>query len=174
MEGKPHLAKKYASLGAELKSKAAELTTARKDHSQNQVVLDGLSHRLKEIEDGALTDPQAHIEHRASPVPASPVSAAVEMWAALSIALMFFAVAALLVWAPQAVIPGIVVLIIVFGLVESVLRRTFAASAGNVAVLLALIALVVLGIAFWQIALAGLLAAVGVILLLQRIRELRG
>jgi hypothetical protein len=174
MEGKPHLAKKHAALGAELKTKAAELTAARKDLSQNQVLVDGLSHRLEEIESGAPTDPQTHIQHRASPVPASPVSAAVEMWAALSIALMFFAVAALLVWEPRALIPGIVVLVIVFGLVESVLRRTFAISAGNVAVLLALVSLVVLAVAFWQIALAGVLAAVGVILLLQRLRELRG
>jgi len=174
MEGKPHLAKKHAALGVELRAKASDLTTVRKDLSQNRVVLDGLSQRLKEIESGAPTDPQAHIQQRASPVPASPVSGAVEMWAALSIALMFFGVAALLIWVPQAVLPGIVVLVIAFGLVESVLRRTFAASLGNVALLLALVTLVYLGIAFWQIALAGLFVAVGVILVRQRLRELRG
>jgi hypothetical protein len=173
MEGKPHLAKKHAALGAELRSKASDLTAVRKDLSQNRVVLDGLSQRLKEIESGAPTDPQAHIQQRASPVPAEAVSRAVEMWAALSIALMFFAVAALLIWAPQAVLPGIVVLVIAFGLVESVLRRTFAISLGNVAMLLALISLVVLGLAYWQIALAGLFVVVGVILVLQRLRELR-
>jgi len=174
MEGKPHLAKKHSALGQEIRTKGGELTSARKDHSQNQVVLDGLTQRLKEIQSGAPTDPQAHIQHRASPVPASPVSGAVEMWAALSIALMFFGVAALLIWAPAFVLPGLVVLIISFGLVESVLRRTFAISLGNVALLLALVSLVVLVFAFWQIALAGLLVAVGVILLFQRIRELRG
>jgi hypothetical protein len=173
MEGKPHLAKRHAALGAELRSKASELTSVRKDLSQNRVLLDGLSQRLKEIESGSPTDPQAHILNRAAPVPASPVSSAVEMWAALSIALMFFGVAALLIWEPSAVLPGIVVLVIAFSLVESVLRRTFAASIGNVAILLALVTLVVLGVAFWQIALAGLLVAVGVILILQRLRELR-
>ena len=80
----------------------------------------------------------------------------------------------MLIWVPQAVLPGIVVLVIAFGLVESVLRRTFAASLGNVALLLALVTLVYLGIAFWQIALAGLFVAVGVILVRQRLRELRG
>jgi hypothetical protein len=174
MEGKPHLAKKHAALGDEIRSKAAELTGLRKDFSQDEVVLDGLRLRLKEIQSGTPTDPQAHIQHRASPVAASAVSGAVEMWAAISIALMFFAVAALLVWAPGFVVPGIVVLIIAFGLVESVLRRTFAASVGNVAILLALVSLVVLAFAYWRIALAGSLAAVGVILILQRIRELRG
>jgi hypothetical protein len=174
MEGKPHLAKKHAALGGEIRSKAAELTNLRKDFSQTEVVLDGLRLRLKEIQSGAPTDPQAHIQHRASPVPASAVSGAVEMWAAISIALMFFAVAALLIWAPEFVLPGIVVLIIAFGLVESLLRRTFAAALGNVALLLALVSLLVLGFAYWQIALAGLLAAIGVILIVQRIRELRG
>jgi hypothetical protein len=174
MEGKPHLAKKHAALGVELRAKAGELTMVRKDLSQNRVVLDGLLQRLQEIESGAPTDPQAHIQQRASPVPASPVSRAVEMWAALSIALLFFGVAALLVWAPQAILPGIIILVIAFALVESVLRRTFAASLGNVGLLLALVTLIYLGIAFWQIALAGLFVAVGVILILQRLRELRG
>jgi hypothetical protein len=174
MEGKPHLAKKHSALGVEIKAKAAELTSVRKDYSQNQVVLDGLNLRLKEIQRDAPTDPQAHIQHRASPVPASAVSGAVEMWAAISIALMFFAVAALLIWAPSFVLPGIVVLIIAFGLVESMLRRTFAASVGNVAILLALVSLIVLGFAYWQVALAGLLAFIGVVLIGQRIRELRG
>jgi hypothetical protein len=173
MEGKPHLAKRHAALGAELRSKASDLTTVRKDLSQNRVVLDGLSQRLKEIESGSPTDPQAHIQHRAEPVPASPVSNAVEMWAALSIALMFFGVAALLIWVPRAVLPGIVVLVIAFSLVESVLRRTFGASIGNVAIVLALVTLLVVGVAYWQVALAGLLVAVGVILLFQRLRELR-
>ena len=173
MEGKPHLAKKHAVLGAELRSKANELTAVRKELSQNRVVLDGLSQRLKEIESGSPTDPQAHIHQRASPVPASAVSRAVEMWAALSIALMFFGVAALLIWSPQAILPGIVVLVVAFGLVESLLRRTFAASVGNVALLLALVTLIYLGIAFWQIALAGLFVVVGAILILQRLRELR-
>jgi hypothetical protein len=174
MEGKPHLAKKHAALGATLRSKAGELTGLRKDHSQNRIVLDGLSHRLTEITAGSPTDPQAHIEHRAEPVPPSPVSRAVEMWAAISIALMFFAVAALLIWAPEAILPGIAALVITFGLVESVLRRTFAVSVGNVAVLLALVSLLVLGFAYWQIALAGLFAAVGVFVILQRLQELRG
>jgi len=83
-------------------------------------------------------------------------------------------VAALLIWSPQAILPGIVVLVIAFGLVESVMRRTFAVSLGNVAIFLALATIVVLGIAYWQIALAALLAGVGVILLLQRLQELRG
>ncbi|HMK08846.1 MAG TPA: hypothetical protein VK449_07450, partial [Anaerolineales bacterium] len=173
MEGKPHLAKKHAALGLEIRAKAAELTTIRKDFSQNQVVLDGLSLRLKEIQSEAPTDPQAHIQHRAYPVPASPVSSAVEMWAAISIALMFFAIAALLVFAPREVLPGIVLLIIAFGLVESVLRRTFASSLGNVGILLALTSVLVLAFAYWQIALAALLVAVGFILIVQRIRELR-
>ena len=174
MEGKPHLAKKHAALGVDLNAKANELTLVRKDLSQNRVVLDALRQRLKEIEAGAPGDPQAHIQHRASPVPASAVSRTVEMWAALSIALMFFGVAALLVWAPRAVLPGIVVLVIVFGLVESVMRRTFAVSLGNVAIFLAMVTLVVLGIAYWQVALAALLVGVGIILLLQRVQELRG
>ena len=174
MDGKPHLAKKHAALGVELNAKASELTSVRKELSQNRVVLDGLSQRLQEIKAGVPTDPQAHIQHRASPVPASAVSRAVEMWAALSIALMFFGVAALLVWAPRAVLPGILVLVIAFGLVESVMRRTFALSLGNVAIFLALVTLVVLGVAYWQVALAALLVAVGIILLLQRVQELRG
>jgi hypothetical protein len=71
-------------------------------------------------------------------------------------------------------LPGIAALVITFGLVESVLRRTFAVSVGNVAVLLALVSLLVLGFAYWQIALAGLFAAVGVFVILQRLQELRG
>jgi hypothetical protein len=72
------------------------------------------------------------------------------------------------------VLPGIALLVIGFGLVESVMRRTFAVSLGNVAIFLALVTLVVLGVAFWQVALAAFLGGVGIILLLQRLQELRG
>jgi hypothetical protein len=83
------------------------------DLSQNRVVLDGLLLRLQEIE-RAPRSPGAY-SATSLPVPASPVSRAVEMWAALSIALLFFGVAALLVWAPQASCRH-VILVIAFGL----------------------------------------------------------
>ena len=174
MEGKPHLAKRHATLGAEIRAKSGDLSSKRKEHSQNSVMLDSLDYRLEEIDRGLVTDPQAHIQHRASPVPASAVSRAVETWAAISMSLLFFGVAALLIFRPQAVLIGVVILAIVFGLVESVLRKTFAASIGSVTVLLAVASILILGINFWQIALAALFAAVGWILIWQKIQELRG
>ncbi len=174
MEGKPHLAKRHAALGTEIRAKSGELSSLRRDYTQNSVVLDSLSHRLEEINRGVVTDPQAHIQHRATPVPASAVSRAVETWAAISMSLLFFGVALLLVFEPQAVLAGVVILAIAFGLVESVLRKTFAASMGTVTAFLALVSVLLLIVTFWQIALAALFAAVGSILIWQKIQELRG
>jgi hypothetical protein len=174
MDSKPHLAKRHEALGKEIRTKGKELSEVRKELAQSRIVLDGMRQRLEEIRRSAPTDPQAHIRHRAHPIVPTPASAALEAWASFSIALLFFGVAALLVFAPGAVLPGIVLLVIGFGLVESALRRTFAVNLGNLTALLALLSLVLVAIAYWQIALAALFAAIGAVLVWQKVQELRG
>jgi hypothetical protein len=87
--------------------------------------------------------------------------------------LLLIGLAVLIVAAPRNVWAAITVLVIAFVVGESVLRGTFVRTVNRLAVILALVAVVVLLLHFWKLALFALLIALAVFLLYQRLRELR-
>jgi hypothetical protein len=174
MDGNPHLAKRYAALAAEVKTDSESLATLRRQFDQDSLVLDAYRERLTAIAEGVRDDPQAHIRHIVKPVDTAPVSRALETWASLSVGILLFGLAALLWLSPQNFFMGLAALLVVFFLVEALLRRTFAASIGNLSVALALITLGVLAVTFWKVAAIVVLCLLGANLIWQRVRELRG
>jgi MFS superfamily sulfate permease-like transporter len=82
-------------------------------------------------------------------------------------------VVALIEFAPENAWAGVVVLLIVLVLGESVLRATFVRTVNRVAVILALVATVILLLHFFKSVLVGGLIALAVFLVLQRVREFR-
>lgn len=175
MEGNPHLAKPYHELEKRVHELAASITGLRREQAETLALLDGLSDRMETLEGGERDDPQAHIQHLAAPVPPATarVSRAVETWAAVSISLLLLGIAVLLLTSQSPPWIGIGVLVIVFVLVEALLRRKYEATVGTVTAVLALISAVVLVVEFWKIAVAGLLIGVAVFLLGQKLREMR-
>jgi hypothetical protein len=174
MEGNPHLAKRYAVLAAEVKADSESLATLRRQFDQDKLILDAYRQRLAAIAEGVKDDPQAHIRHMARPVGSAPVSQALETWASLSVGILLFGLAALLWFLPQRFLIGLAALLVLFYLAESILRRKFAASIGNLSVALALTTLGVLAVTFWKIATIVVLCLLGANLIWQRVRELRG
>ena len=100
-------------------------------------------------------------------------SRAAEIWAAVSLSLLLLGLVALILFAPEDAWAGVIVLLIVLVLGESILRATFVQTVNRVAVILALVASVILLLHFWKPALIGALAALAVFLIAQRVRELR-
>jgi hypothetical protein len=175
MLGSPHLAAQSARLEAQVAEQAAMLTALRKERSENEDVLEGLTRRLERRSQGRADHPRAHIRNAAEPVAVSTMrfNRAAELWAALSISLLLIGLAVLILAAPGYVWGDLVVLLIAFVVGESILRGTFARTINRVAVILALIAVGVLFATHWKLALVALLIALATFLLLQRVREVR-
>jgi hypothetical protein len=131
---------------------------------------------LERLRAGDKDNPRAHIRHLAAPVSTGQMrfNRLIEAWAAVSISLLLLGFVALIVFAPHYLLLGAVVLIIGFILLESVFRGTFSSTVGSLAVWLALLATIVLVLNFWLQIVVGSLIAGGVVLLWQKVRELRG
>jgi predicted RNase H-like nuclease (RuvC/YqgF family) len=176
MEGNPHLAAQHRRLAAEVTRLAAEVKRLRRERSENEAVVEGLSRRLERLRAGRRDDPRAHIREAAEPVPVSEVRfrRVAELWAAFSLSLLLIGVVALMELAPEDAWAGVIVFLIVLVLGESILRATFVRTVNRVAVILALAASVILVLHFWKHVLIGGLLALAVFLILQRVQELRG
>ena len=175
MEGNPHLAAQHRKLEAEVRQLAAKVKALRREHSENEAVLEGLTRRLERMRAGRCDDPRAHIREAAEPVPPAQMrfSRVAELWAAFSLSLLLLGVVALILFAPEDAWAGAIVLLIALVLGESILRGTFIRTVNRVAVVLALAASVILILHFWKQVLVVGLGALAVFLILQRLRELR-
>ncbi|MGI8804992.1 MAG: hypothetical protein ACR2IN_04780 [Thermoleophilaceae bacterium] len=175
MEGNPHLARQHERLAEQVAKLAEEVKALRRERSENEAVLESMTRRLERHRAGRREHPRAHIRHAAEPVPPAQMrfSRAAELFAALSLSLLLLGVAALVIFAPDRALAGVVVLLIALVVGESILRATFVRTVNRVAVILALVAAVILLFHFWKPVLLAGLVGLAVFLLAQRIRELR-
>jgi hypothetical protein len=123
--------------------------------------------------------PDAHLRH-----PHLPYAAAADLrsrflrvWAAVSTPVLVLGLGGLLVRPSIPVLTGFLTFLVVFGVVEAIGRRrvlAFATVLGALVLWVAAVAgLIVALLSSWHLVLAGLLAAAGLALLVQNVRELR-
>jgi len=177
MEGNPHLAKQYVALEKALAVLAGEVKGLRRKHAENMALLQGLTQRLERMRAGERDDPHAHIHHLAAPVKTTQrlhFDRAAETWAAISLSLLLFATAALIFFAPKYLWAGLAIIIILFAVTDSILRGAFIQTVSRITLLLAMIAALILLFHFWKWMLVVVLLAIGIFLMLQRLRELTG
>ena len=176
MEGNPHLAKQHLAMQRRMIAIGEEVRGLRREYSENFALLEGLSARLDRQHRGVRDDPRAHIRHMAvaSSSTRQRFDRLGEAWAAVSLSLLLFAIVGLLLLAPRYLGAGLVIITILFVVMESILRRAFIQTVSEVTALLAIIACFILIGHFWHGILMGVLLAVAVFLLLQRVRELSG
>jgi hypothetical protein len=175
MEGNPHLAAQHEKLERQVAELAAKVKALRRERSENEGVLEGVTRRLERLRAGRREDPRAHIRNAAEPVPPAQLrfGRAAEIWASVSFSLLLLGVVALILFAPEDAWAGVVVLLIALVVGESILRATFVRTVNRVAVILALVATVILVLHFWKEVLVGGLIGLAAFLILQRVRELR-
>ncbi len=177
MEGNPHLAKQHASLEKAVNSLADEVKGLRRERSENAALLQGLILRLERLKAGGRDDPRAHIHRLVEPVPPTRgfrFDRAAEMWAAISLSLMLFAIAALIFFPPHFIWAGLAIIFILFVVAESILRGAFIQTVAQITLILAMLATLILLIHFWKWALVAALVGMGISLMVQRLRELTG
>jgi hypothetical protein len=176
MEGNPHLAKQYNVLEKEITVLAGSVRELRREHVSNSAMLEGLAERLERQEQGLHDGPHAHIRHLAVPVKMTRVrfGHAAETWAAISLSLLLFGIVALIFLAPQYLWAGLGIITLLFVVLESILRGAFVQTVTRITTLLAMVAGVILIFHFWFWIIIGILMAIAVFLLFQRLRELAG
>jgi hypothetical protein len=174
MEGNPHLAKQYQALEKKMVALVEEVKGLRREYSENAALLQGLTDRLKRHRQGVKDDPQAHIRHMAVPVKTTLMrfDRIGETWAAISLSLLLFGIVALILFGQNYVGAGLVIIVLLFIVLESILRGAFIQTVAQITALLALICAVILFFHFWFWILIAALLAAATFLLLQRLREL--
>jgi hypothetical protein len=177
MEGNPHLARQYAALEKEINGLSNEVRTLRREQFENTALLQGLNRRLERLKTGQQDNPHAHIRNLATPDAQTQVlrfDRAAETWAAVSLSLLLFAIAALIFFAPQYIWAGLLIIFILFVVAESILRGAFIQTIGRTTLVLAMAATVILFLHFWKWIIVAALVAMGISLMYQRLRELTG
>ncbi len=177
MEGNPHLAKQYASLEKEINSLSVEVRTLRREYWENTALLQGLNRRLDRMKTGGQDDPRTHIHHLAVPDDPAQVlrfDRAAETWAAISLSLLLFVIAALIFFPPRFIWAGLAIILILFVVAEAFLRGAFIQTVGRLTLILAMITALILFLHFWKWIIAAALVGMGISLMYQRLRELTG
>jgi hypothetical protein len=175
MEGNPHLKARHRVLSADIARLSQELSALRKEHSENEAMLGALRSKLARLETGWKVDPRAHIRKLARPVPRREMrfNRTAEAWGAFSLSLASLAMVGLLVFKRDQVWIGILVLVGALLLIESILRGHYARTMSNVAGFLAVLASVLLLIHFWLWVIVTGLTGLAILLVAQKLRELR-
>jgi hypothetical protein len=177
MECKPHLAKQHDMYEKEMNSLAGEVRALRREYSENQIIYQGLTHELTDLRAGEKGDPRDHIRHMAVPDDPTRVlrfTRAAETWAAISMSLLLFIIAGLIVFSPRYGWVGLILILILFLVTESILRGAFIPTVARITLLLAMVGAVILILHFWKWIIVGALLAMAISLMFQRLRELTG
>jgi hypothetical protein len=175
MQGSPHLAKQYDALGKSVNEQANKVNALRKEYSENEAVRESLQRRIELRKAGIKDPPRAHIRKLAVPVSTAKMrfNRLAEFWAAISLSLLIVGIIALLFFGVPYLWASITILVIIFIIIESILRGSVVQTVNAIAVFLAVISAIILVWNFWSEILIGLLLALAVFLLVQKLRELR-
>ncbi len=99
---------------------------------------------------------------------------AAETWAAISLSLLLFAIAGLIFFTPHYLWAGLASILILFLVIESILRGAFIRTVANLTLVMAMLASLILFLHFWKWIILAALLVMGISLMVQRLRELTG
>ena len=176
LENQPHLAREHATLHKKVQDVTEALHGMRRESSENEAMLESMQDRLERLQQGIPDDPHSHIRFLTAPVKTAHMRFArvAQGWAGISLSALLLAIVALLLLAPRYVPAGLAITTLLFIVIESFLRGAFIHTVGEVTVLLAVVATVIIFLHFWfWIVILALLAMSG-FLLWQRLREVTG
>ncbi|HZQ08571.1 MAG TPA: hypothetical protein VFD70_18460 [Anaerolineae bacterium] len=175
MQGNTHLAIPYEQLQRQANILSEQVKALRREHSENAALLGSLERRAAKLRANIPDDPQAHILHLGKPVSTARMrfNRLAEFWAAVSISVLLLGIVALAIFYPSYLFGGILFLIFLFIMLESLLRGTYVSTINNLAVILAVISIVGLLFRFGREFLLAALVVAAIFLLLQKLRELR-
>lgn len=174
MNGFPNLRKDAFELDKQLMARGLEIKGLRQAHAQNENILYALDYRLTRMRNGQDDPPQAHINIKQEPTPPTTMrfERITEAWAALSIGLLMVGFVLLILFYPNVILAGAILLVVVFMLLEAIFRGRFPDAVRSIAIALAVtMALILVYTYFWQIIVGALLVG-GAYLTYENLRDL--
>ena len=176
MEGRPHLKKSYENHQGKIASLSSTLNAMRARSAADQAMLEALDLYAEQLRQGLRGPARAHI--RRAHVAASEVELRLnrfaELWAAVSIGAMVIGLVAVILFAQQYLILGLVMLLSLFIFIEANFRKQLQHLIASVTLGLAVIStLIILYQFFWDIIVLAVLLAGGYIMW-ENLRELWG
>jgi hypothetical protein len=131
---------------------------------------------IDRLQRGEREDPRAHLHRPAVPTTSQQLrlGRVAEAWAAMSAGLFVVVFALLLVFERDFLLDWLAVMVAVFLFIEAALRGWLTNFVTYLAVLLAAIATIVLLVQYFMPVVVGAVILVGMFLLWQNVRELRG
>ncbi len=171
----PHLRERHDDLALEMTQLRDKVRDMRKECWENVALLDSLGRRQTRLQQGEKADPRAHLRDALQPVACSRMrfNRAAEAWASVSLSLILLAIVGLLVFAQHYMWIGLVIMVGALLLVESILRGHYSRTITAIAAILAIISAVLLLMHFWLWVIVAALVGLALLLLVQKLRELR-
>ncbi len=176
VQGHPHLQRIYLAHQERIAELSRELNELRAEQAGDEALREALTLHAAEVRAGYRGPARAHIRRAHYPAREADLrlDRFAEVWAATSIGLMMVSLVALVLFARHYLLFGLAALVGVIVFVEASFRRQLARLITSLTIALAVVsALVLLFEFFWEIVVAGVLAAGGYIIW-ENIRELRG
>ncbi len=175
MRDRSHLDAPYKARAKRIEELSKEVDRLRGQLATDQVVLESLEEYADRLRAGEREPARAHISraHRPASDAELRISRAAELWAALSVGLMLFALVGIVALERQHLTSILVASIALFAFVEAGFRRQLTSLVSSVNIGLAVVAaLVIIYEFFWQLVILSVLS-VGVYILWDNLRELR-
>jgi hypothetical protein len=119
-------------------------------------------------------DPRAHLHHPDLPVPAAELrlGRVAAIWSAVSVGVLLLGVVVLAIFFPRTLIPGALLLLGVYLFIDASFHRSLESLIRSVVVALALLATIILVVQFFVLLLLVLVVFVGILILVENVREL--
>lgn len=170
---RPALRAQAAMLERELKEGSAALERLRAQRAANELSLASCAKYAAQLAAGDPGDPRAHLRH--PHLPTCPVelrlSRLAQTWSAVSIGLLLLAFAVLAQFSNAWGI-GLLILLGSYAFLEALFRRSVRVLVSSVVLALALFTLLLLVLAFFRPLVLALVVAVGVLLIVDNLREI--
>jgi hypothetical protein len=169
---RPALRAQAASLERQLQERSVQLDQLKARRAANELAISSCAEHATRLDGGYLDDPRAHLQH--PHLPTNPVdlrlSRLAQTWSAVSIGVLLVAFVILAQFS-QDIGPGLLVLLGIYAFMEALFRRSIRTLVSAVVVALALFTMVILFITFWRPVVLGGLVLIGLLLIIDNLRE---
>jgi hypothetical protein len=169
---RPALRAQAAALERQVQEGSAQLDQLKARREANEMALASCEEYVARLAAGDTGDPRAHLRH--PHLPTSPVdlrlSRLAQTWSAISIGVLLVAFVGLAQFSPDLG-PGLLVLLGIYAFIEALFRRSIQKLVSAVVVALALFTMLLLFIAFLRPVVLGGVVLIGLLLIIDNLRE---
>jgi ABC-type multidrug transport system fused ATPase/permease subunit len=166
---------RHAALQQRLREAIAEVEHLKADRAANELAQESCARLAAQWRAGNWGDPRAHLRNPALPLqPATlRLSRLAAVWGGVSIGVLLVGFA-VLSWFSISLVPSVVALIGVYAFMEALFHRSLAQLLRACVVALALLTLLVLLLQFYQAVLLVAVVLVGLLIIIDNLREVLG